>query len=849
MKTTTQSCSMLIGTLFLFIPSISAQTIYPDGYEEPLSDAMLFIENDGQLLSENQSLADDIQYFTWGAPGTMYFTTSKYYISAAVRGTSDDDPVSIHRLDFSFANEGGMVEPRLLAPTEIDFKYYQHNGTFDDVNTGRRLAYENVFNDVDVHFYSNEIGAKMSVVFENGANPDVFQLNVSGYDQIIEIQDYLVVHQAGYSYVIPDGFAYEVDEAGNIIPLSWRPHYTHDGNGGLTFSDLGEWNTENTLVFQFGSQEPSRDGNPAYLDWCTLFGGGNSETRVIDLHTDVTGNLYAGGITRSPNFPASNTAFQSTIASTTERDFFLASFSPNHSLTWATFIGGSQAEGDEESFRFGLNSSNNIVAVSYTLSIDFPLFDAGNNAYFDQINDCQGGLNSCSDGVMMEFTSAGAIVHSTFFGEINNAERLRSIVINDNDDYYVVGWGNYPYTDPGGGAYHVTNGSGLVAKFTANRELEWSTSLSTSGGGIFIQDCTLDNNGKLIITGFTGDHSNFPIQALAGAYDQPISNGGSWEGFVTQFDTDHSLEWSTYIGGTDVDQPFSLDVSSTNELIIGGHTQSNTSFPVKTPSPAAFLQNTYGGTGTNTVIYPGDGFFARFSGGRALTHCSYVGDDSSDEVRDIIFQQDFVLATGITASANNFPFPSTSPANMYVETDHQDGNDINSDGYVMALPEEDQSLYWTTYLGSDGNGQPFSPDQLSVLEPYGADRLYVGGAMISHAGVPLQNPGNNAWFQSSTNAFPEGLICLFDISETPVHVEELEQSPFTVYPNPVGEFLTLTAESNEPFNVAIYDLQGREVIVKQVYIGSMDVSMLTNGSYIMQIEQDGQIHTQKIIKQ
>ncbi|MEX2595592.1 MAG: T9SS type A sorting domain-containing protein [Salibacteraceae bacterium] len=838
-----KSINLIPFVICLFLSStILTQTIYPDGKGEPESDRVMFIENDGQLRSEVQWQADVIQFYTLGAPGNMFFTTSNFFVSARKRSESQSEPDTIHRLDFSYTNGASEVNPRLLSPTGADIRFYNEFGTYANLSSGKRIVYEDLYDDIHVHFYTNEFGPKSAIVFENGADPSNFEMTIDGYDDITEVLNYIVIHKADYSYVIPEGLAYEVDGSGNVTQLSWRPKYMHNGNGKLQFSDLGSWDTDKTLIFQFGASG-SRDDDPEYVNWCTLVGGGDGETKILDLESDDSGNLYAGGYTTSTDFPASNTAIQEEIEGMT--DFIFLKFNPNHELVWATYIGGSQSDdAGREPFRFGLKSNDNLMIATHTWSLDFPLLDIGGNAYFSSVNDCEGEEpTSCLNGVIIEISSSGTLVYSTFFGNFGSTERLRSIVLHSDDSYYVVGSGNYPFENPSG-AFFSPIGGGHIARFNDSYELVWSTSFG--GPGTHVYDCTLDQNGKLLITGFTSNHSNFPTLSMTGAYNEPVSDGGFWEGFIAQFDTDHSQEWTTFIGGNKGDKFWDIDVSTSNNIIISGHTTSDADLPL-TASGNAFFQNTYGGTG-NIALNQGDGVFARFDSNRDLVHCSYFGDDSSDELRDMTFHHSHLLATGVSGSANGLPFPTTNPSMMYVESTHQDGNDVHTDGFVMAL-DENYDLYWNSFVGSYGGTLEFGEDEMFAVQIDGLNKMYVSGAMISQQGLPLQDPGGNAWFQSTSNAYPEGFICLFDLTDSPLIVDETNDNPMSVFPNPFIKSLHVVNAKERMYHITIYDLQGRVIMKDYTDPVSLQLDHIQSGTYILELQSKSNGKTFKIVKQ
>ena len=77
------------------------------------------------------------------------------------------------------------------------------------------------------------------------------------------------------------------------------------------------------------------------------------------------------------------------------------------------------------------------------------------------------------------------------------------------------------------------------------------------------------------------------------------------------------------------------------------------------------------------------------------------------------------------------------------------------------------------------------------------------------------------------------------------------ETPFALYPNPVKDAVTLTfAEGNEPTSVAIYDLTGRLVGMKNDGWESIDMSTMSAGVYMLRVTMnDGTSYYEKIIKE
>jgi hypothetical protein len=73
--------------------------------------------------------------------------------------------------------------------------------------------------------------------------------------------------------------------------------------------------------------------------------------------------------------------------------------------------------------------------------------------------------------------------------------------------------------------------------------------------------------------------------------------------------------------------------------------------------------------------------------------------------------------------------------------------------------------------------------------------------------------------------------------------EQFQKETFNFYPNPVENVLFVEKEGN----ITIFDLSGRLVLLAE-QAKQVDVSSLAKGTYLLQLEVDGQINVQKFIK-
>lgn len=80
-------------------------------------------------------------------------------------------------------------------------------------------------------------------------------------------------------------------------------------------------------------------------------------------------------------------------------------------------------------------------------------------------------------------------------------------------------------------------------------------------------------------------------------------------------------------------------------------------------------------------------------------------------------------------------------------------------------------------------------------------------------------------------------------------VDETLES-IAIHPNPVGKVMNINSPVNLVGKIAtIFNIEGKRVMNLKLKEHSIDVSRLTTGNYILRLESDGKVYTQKFIKQ
>jgi hypothetical protein len=188
-------------------------------------------------------------------------------------------------------------------------------------------------------------------------------------------------------------------------------------------------------------------------------------------------------------------------------------------------------------------------------------------------------------------------------------------------------------------------------------------------------------DGSMFVAGTTFS-TDFPI--TPGAFDTTTEGEGDL--FVSKLDpTGSMLLYSTFLGGTGLDDLYALEVGADGSAYVGGFTSSQ-DFPT-TP-------DSYSPTANGS-----DAFIARLDpSGSSLIYATYLGgSENADKINGLALAPDgTVYATGQTLSED---FPTTPGAFDRVMND--DGQGGVYDAFVSVLDPDGSDLIYSTFLGGD----------------------------------------------------------------------------------------------------------------------------------------------------
>lgn len=366
---------------------------------------------------------------------------------------------------------------------------------------------------------------------------------------------------------------------------------------------------------------------------------------------DVDGNLFGGGAAFGGGYPTTVGAFDLSYSGG-DTDVSISKWNATGTdLIYSTFIGGTNAE-----LPHSMMATNDKELVIYgtTSSSNFPI-SAG--AYDNSFN---GGTSVTVDGI---FFSGGTDIYVVKL----NADG--SALLGST---FVGGTGN--------------DGLNIAAGYTTHYNY-----------GDFIRGEVIVDAFENIYVASNTVSSSFPT--TPGVFQSALAGGQ--EGVLFKLTPNCSaLTWSSFIGGSAEEGAYSMKLTSTGQLVVGGGTASS-DFPV---TPGAW-DETYSGGVT-------DGFVSIISpDGTTLEYSSFAGTNNYDQVYFVETDaDDNIYITGQTKGV------WTVTAGVYSEAGGKQ--------FITKLEPDLSAIMYSTVFGSGGSAVNISPSAFLVDQ---CENVYVSG--------------------------------------------------------------------------------------------------------------------------
>ncbi|MFL6303063.1 MAG: SBBP repeat-containing protein [Candidatus Sulfotelmatobacter sp.] len=620
---------------------------------------LAFEANQGQTDPQVKYMARGKGYTAFLTADETVFAMQSPRANAGITGKGG--LLSAHKTDKATKDETAAIRMKLVganenAPIAAENELPGHSNYFigndrtkwhAGVKQYARVSYNHVYPGVNLAFHGQQKQLEFDFIVAPGADPKSIRFDVAGAKKI------------------------STDSAGNLVLASavgdvvlHKPVTYQSSENTRQVVDSRFVVAKNTVSFQVGNYDRRRELviDPA-VSYATFLGG-SKEDDAYGIAVDSSGNAYVTGQTASADFPGASNSYKSGF------DVFVTKISSDGTtLEYSTYVGGSVGVGggaaDDSGNAIAIDSLNVYVAGG-TSSLDFP---AGSTPGYQP---AFGG--GTLDAFVFELASnGGSLVFSSYLG--GTGDDVAYGVAVDPSGIYIAGT-----TGSGGlgsaGVKQLTKlGSedGFVAKLSSANTRAYFTYLGA--GGESLTGLAIDGSGHAYVTGATLNAS-FPVSPSA-FQKTCVSCPNSSDAFVSVLLPDASdFVYSTFLGGSDLDQSVAIAVDGSGDAYVTGVTKSS-NFPPKPNPPLK------GFVGTQNA------FVTEFNPTGGLVYSTYLGGSTND------------MGTGIAVDSNKNAFivGRTNSSDFPTAGATQGTLKGGYDAFVSEIGASGSALLFSTFLG------------------------------------------------------------------------------------------------------------------------------------------------------
>lgn len=324
------------------------------------------------------------------------------------------------------------------------------------------------------------------------------------------------------------GYSICTDPTGNIFVTGYTDSNDFPKLNAGTYYQAAMAGIEDLFILKFDNA-----GNRLWATYC----GGSLFDNGYAITSDIIGNIFITGITRSINFPTydAGTYYQPAMAGDT--DIVILKFANNGTRLWSTYYGGTLADYGNSIIT---DIFDNIFISGYTESTNFPVQD--NGTFFQSLNGGQ------TDACLLKFDNSGNRIWSTYIGGTGKEnmfkwDGLAMDICNNIYTTFTTFSSAMPLLDAGCSSYYDGTYAGFgdlfISRFTNDGIQTWATYFGFEDEDL--NSCIgIDNlDGKSLY--MTGQYNEYdPGEAVplvnpgGGAYYDGSHNGDD-EAFIAQF--------------------------------------------------------------------------------------------------------------------------------------------------------------------------------------------------------------------------------------------------------------------------------------------------------------------------
>ncbi|MCB9227852.1 MAG: gliding motility-associated C-terminal domain-containing protein [Chitinophagales bacterium] len=485
-----------------------------------------------------------------------------------------DWTVKGHCLKMNIAN-AQFKNPITKQKTETYYNYFLGNDKTKwkgRVPAFQTVTYPNVYPNIDFTISSSNNYFKYEFVVKAQENPNKIQLTYEGANNIILNNNNLQIETSVNTFTEQKPYAYQIiDNKEQEVACYFKLE-----NHTISFDFPNGYNKNYDLVI---------DPYIVFSRYTSSYANNFGYTATYDSY----GNAYGAGSVFNQGYITTPGAYDISFNGF-NTDIGITKYSSD-GLTrlYATYLGGNKTELPHS---IVVNSRDELYVLGTTSSDTFPVtlncYDSTyNGGSFVNLAQGLGVLyTQGSDFIVSRFTEGGdSLMASTYIGgsandglnlspflKYNYADEVRGEILIDHNDNCIITSCTYSNNFPVLNSIDTSYNGGLdgvAFKMDANlNNLLWSTYL---GGSLddASYSISFDSNEDIYLAGGT-QSPDFP---LLNAY-QDTFGGGRADGFIARLhNTGSNLISSTYMGSTEYDQIYFIDLNNNDDAHIFGQTK------------------------------------------------------------------------------------------------------------------------------------------------------------------------------------------------------------------------------------------------------------------------------------
>ena len=521
------------------------------------------------------------------------FYDSRYFADHATKKSPQTlklmaEGLTCHSFTVTFEGANETITTQTSEEMPEKYNYFignQPEKWASSVSSYQKVAYKNIYKGTDLIIYEKNSLLKYEFVLKAGENPNKIRMNYKHATKVaINAQNELVITTLFGTMTEKQPYCYQIiDGKTTLVPSRFK--------------------LKNNIV-TFELYEGYNKGYPLTIDPSLVFSsysGSVSDNWGNTATFDNDGNLYAGGTVFGANFPVTVGVFQNTPRgagtnspsgnSSLSTDVGIIKYNgTNGARLYISFFGGNRTELPNS---FVVDKDNNLLILGATSSSNLPTsvgcldnsfaggtngnfldaqaidgmdFTAGADLFIAKINPTGTQILACTylGGSGVEGINSNS---STFI--MNYGDEFRGDIITDAAGDIFVGSLTTSLTIAGVTGSLSGGYDGLLVKLNSNlTSILWGKYVSGNGfDGIY--SVKLNSLNQICIAGATTS-TNLPT--TVGTIKPTRNNSDSDDGFIAKYDATGTFLAGTYIGTTQADQVFFIDIDTQDNIIACGQT-------------------------------------------------------------------------------------------------------------------------------------------------------------------------------------------------------------------------------------------------------------------------------------